>query len=151
MSESKEYCHKSKKRSEKEHKDLLNRLSRVEGQIRGIRRMVEEDAYCTDIRFSALSFPFTDAPYPASSTAAMISSALTFPSTPIEFVKRLSAGWSRRTLTVRISLCRYLRRTQLLTVLAKSCSLSISVPVWPTISGRGRTIRLKSWSLHCRN
>ena len=49
MSESKEYCHKSKKRSEKEHKDLLNRLSRVEGQIRGIRRMVEEDAYCTDI------------------------------------------------------------------------------------------------------
>ncbi len=49
MSESKECCHKSKKRSEKEHKDLLNRLSRVEGQIRGISRMVEEDAYCTDI------------------------------------------------------------------------------------------------------
>ncbi|MER2027142.1 MAG: metal-sensing transcriptional repressor, partial [Lachnospiraceae bacterium] len=33
----------------KEHKDLMNRLSRIEGQIRGIRRMVEEDAYCIDI------------------------------------------------------------------------------------------------------
>ncbi len=38
-----------KKRSEKEVKDLLNRLSRIEGQIRGIRRMVEENAYCPDI------------------------------------------------------------------------------------------------------
>lgn len=27
----------------------MNRLSRIEGQIRGIRRMVEEDSYCTDI------------------------------------------------------------------------------------------------------
>lgn len=49
MSEYKECCHKTKTRSEKEHRDLINRLSRVEGQIRGIKRMVEEDAYCTDI------------------------------------------------------------------------------------------------------
>ena len=42
-------CHKTKERSEKELKDLLNRLSRIEGQIRGIRSMVERDAYCTDI------------------------------------------------------------------------------------------------------
>ena len=28
---------------------LLNRLSRIEGQVRGIRRMVEEDAYCIDV------------------------------------------------------------------------------------------------------
>lgn len=42
-------CHRTKERSEKEHKNLLNRLSRIEGQIRGIKRMVEEDAYCTDI------------------------------------------------------------------------------------------------------
>ena len=42
-------CHKTKERSEKELKDLLNRLSRIEGQIRGIRGMVERDAYCTDI------------------------------------------------------------------------------------------------------
>ena len=42
-------CHKTKVRSEKEYKDLLNRLSRIEGQVRGIRRMVENDAYCPDI------------------------------------------------------------------------------------------------------
>ncbi|MDD3184886.1 MAG: metal-sensing transcriptional repressor [Anaerostipes sp.] len=42
-------CHKTKERSDKEHKDLINRLSRIEGQIRGIKRMIDEDAYCTDI------------------------------------------------------------------------------------------------------
>jgi len=42
-------CHKTKERSEKELRDLLNRLSRIEGQIRGIRGMVERDAYCIDI------------------------------------------------------------------------------------------------------
>lgn len=47
--EQKNCCHKTKERSEQEYKNLLNRLSRIEGQIRGIKRMVEEDAYCTDI------------------------------------------------------------------------------------------------------
>ena len=42
-------CHKTKKHSQEEHKRLVNRLSRVEGQIRGIKKMVEEDAYCIDI------------------------------------------------------------------------------------------------------
>ncbi len=42
-------CHKTKERSEEEQKKLVNRLNRIEGQIRGIRRMVESDAYCTDI------------------------------------------------------------------------------------------------------
>lgn len=42
-------CHKTKERSEKEYKDLINRLNRIEGQIRGIKGMVEKDAYCTDI------------------------------------------------------------------------------------------------------
>lgn len=42
-------CHKTKERSEKEYKDLLNRLSRIEGQVRGIKGMLEKDAYCTDI------------------------------------------------------------------------------------------------------
>ena len=42
-------CHKTKKRSQEEHTRLVNRLSRVEGQIRGIKKMVEEDAYCIDI------------------------------------------------------------------------------------------------------
>lgn len=40
---------KSKQRAEKEYKDLINRLSRIEGQIRGIRGMVENDAYCVDV------------------------------------------------------------------------------------------------------
>ena len=42
-------CHKTKKRTEEEHKSLVHRLSRIEGQIRGIKSMVEKDAYCTDI------------------------------------------------------------------------------------------------------
>ena len=41
--------HKTKHREEAEYRSLLNRLSRIEGQIRGIRRMVEESAYCVDI------------------------------------------------------------------------------------------------------
>ena len=47
---SNECCsHKTKHRSDEEYKALLNRLSRIEGQIRGIRKMVETDTYCTDI------------------------------------------------------------------------------------------------------
>ena len=42
-------CCKKKERSEKERKDMINRLSRIEGQIRGIRSMVENGAYCPDI------------------------------------------------------------------------------------------------------
>ncbi|MCH5256799.1 MAG: metal-sensing transcriptional repressor [Lachnospiraceae bacterium] len=40
---------KTKERSEKEYKDLMNRLKRIEGQVRGIQGMLEDDAYCTDI------------------------------------------------------------------------------------------------------
>ena len=40
---------RKKVRSEKEYKDLMNRLSRIEGQIRGIKGMLEKDAYCIDI------------------------------------------------------------------------------------------------------
>lgn len=47
--EKKDCCHKTKERSEKEYKDLIHRLNRIEGQIRGIKGMVEKDAYCTDI------------------------------------------------------------------------------------------------------
>ncbi len=38
-----------KKRTEKEQKALLTRLKKAEGQIRGIQKMVENDAYCPDI------------------------------------------------------------------------------------------------------
>ena len=40
---------KTKIRENKEQKDLLNRLSRIEGQVRGVKSMIEKDAYCTDI------------------------------------------------------------------------------------------------------
>lgn len=43
------YCHKTKLREEAELKSLLNRLKRIEGQVRGIQKMLSEDAYCTDI------------------------------------------------------------------------------------------------------
>lgn len=42
-------CHKTKERSEAEVTGLVNRLNRIEGQIRGIRGMVERNAYCPDI------------------------------------------------------------------------------------------------------
>ena len=42
-------CHKTKERSAEERKKLVNRLNRIEGQIRGIRGMIAKDAYCTDV------------------------------------------------------------------------------------------------------
>ena len=42
-------CQKTTNRSEEERKKLIHRLNRIEGQIRGIRKMVEKDAYCADI------------------------------------------------------------------------------------------------------
>ena len=44
-----ECCARKKARTEKERTAIINRLKRVEGQIRGIEKMVENDAYCTDI------------------------------------------------------------------------------------------------------
>ena len=44
-----ECCCKTKIRSEEEYKRLIHRLNRIEGQIRGIRNMIEKNAYCTDI------------------------------------------------------------------------------------------------------
>lgn len=38
-----------KYRDPKEEKDLINRLNRIEGQIRGIKAMVQDERYCTDI------------------------------------------------------------------------------------------------------
>ena len=42
-------CGRRTERSEEQKKKLANRLSRIEGQIRGIRKMVDEDAYCNDV------------------------------------------------------------------------------------------------------
>lgn len=42
-------CMRKKERSSEEKRALIHRLNRMEGQIRGIRAMVEKDAYCPDI------------------------------------------------------------------------------------------------------
>jgi len=42
-------CDRRKLRSEEELRSLTNRLNRIEGQIRGVRGMLEKDAYCPDI------------------------------------------------------------------------------------------------------
>ena len=52
MKADKENCccsQKKKERSEEEFKKLINRLNRIEGQVRGVKRMLENDAYCTDV------------------------------------------------------------------------------------------------------
>ena len=42
-----------KKRGEEEYKSLMNRLKRIEGQVRGVQSMLENDAYCPDILVQA--------------------------------------------------------------------------------------------------
>lgn len=49
MEDKKCYCERHKERSPEEYKTLMNRLNRIEGQIRGIKGMVENGAYCPDI------------------------------------------------------------------------------------------------------
>lgn len=44
-----ECCQKTKHRSAEEYKRLMNRLNRISGQIGGIKKMLENNAYCTDI------------------------------------------------------------------------------------------------------
>ena len=44
-----ECCIKTKHRSDEEYKALINRLNRIEGQVRGVKNMLENDAYCVDI------------------------------------------------------------------------------------------------------
>ena len=42
-------CNKKTKRSEDEKKRILHRLNRIGGQINGIGKMIENDAYCNDV------------------------------------------------------------------------------------------------------
>jgi DNA-binding FrmR family transcriptional regulator len=42
-------CDRRKVRGDTERRDLMNRLKRIEGQVRGLQRMLEEDAYCPEI------------------------------------------------------------------------------------------------------
>lgn len=41
--------HDKTERDDEKKRKLINRLNRIEGQVRGIKKMLEEDAYCTDI------------------------------------------------------------------------------------------------------
>ena len=43
------YTQKHKHRDSKEYRGLINRLNRIEGQVRGVKSMLENDTYCTDI------------------------------------------------------------------------------------------------------
>lgn len=49
MESMKPCCEKSTHRTEEQRKALIHRLNRIEGQIRGLRGMIEADAYCTDV------------------------------------------------------------------------------------------------------
>ena len=46
-------CAHKTERTEEQKKKLLNRLSRLEGQVRGVRKMIENDAYCNDVLIQA--------------------------------------------------------------------------------------------------
>lgn len=47
--------HRTKKRDESEKKKLTNRLKRIEGQVRGVCGMIENDAYCNDVLVQILA------------------------------------------------------------------------------------------------
>lgn len=47
--DNKQCCKKTTHRTDEEKKVINNRISRIEGQLQGIRRMVSEEAYCNDI------------------------------------------------------------------------------------------------------
>ena len=49
MDTEKNCCERTKERNPEEYKKLIHRLNRIEGQIRGIKGMVERNAYCPDI------------------------------------------------------------------------------------------------------
>jgi CsoR family transcriptional regulator, copper-sensing transcriptional repressor len=42
-------CKRTTMRSEEQKKKLLNRLKRIEGQVRGIQNLIEQNAYCNDV------------------------------------------------------------------------------------------------------
>ena len=46
-------CEKHKIRTDKEKRELMNRLKRIEGQVRGLQGLLAGDAYCIDIMVQA--------------------------------------------------------------------------------------------------
>ena len=69
-------CCRHKKRSEEEYKSLIHRLNRIEGQIRGIRGMVEKDVYCADILVQVAAANSALNAFPESCSASMCAPAL---------------------------------------------------------------------------
>jgi len=49
MSEIEGESQKKRIRTEEEKKTLCTRLNRIEGQVRGIKKMIESDSYCIDV------------------------------------------------------------------------------------------------------
>ena len=49
IAEAHDHSERKKARDEGERHDLMNRLKRIEGQVRGLQRMLDEDAWCPDI------------------------------------------------------------------------------------------------------
>ncbi len=47
--EVKKCCKKKTCRNDDEKKILKNRLNRIEGQIKGVKKMIDEDSYCNDV------------------------------------------------------------------------------------------------------
>ena len=75
-------CHKTRTRSEEEYQSLIHRLNRIEGQIRGIRGMVEKNAYCTDILIqSAAGMSPVDSTTVENAFARSVSSSAKIPCT----------------------------------------------------------------------
>lgn len=46
-------CQRKTERTEEQKKKLMNRLNRLEGQVRGVKKMIESDVYCNDILIQA--------------------------------------------------------------------------------------------------
>ena len=44
-----EYCKKKTVRNEEEKKIIINRINRIEGQLTGIKKMIQNDSYCNDV------------------------------------------------------------------------------------------------------
>ncbi len=49
MEENKKLAHESTTRDDELKKDLITRINKIEGQVRGIKQMIENDRYCVDI------------------------------------------------------------------------------------------------------
>ena len=78
--EARDFPERKKIRDENERRDLMNRLKRIEGQVRGLQRMLDENAYCPDLltQASAVSSALGIAPRISRTSAGVTATELTF-------------------------------------------------------------------------